>query len=181
MTLPEGAALIRIADNHSFLPFDCGDNDLNDFLINDSIPHLKKLLAVTYVIQSNTETICFFSLLNDKVTINDLGKDEKEERKKWKTIFSGKTGKPYSSHPAIKIGRLGVTNTYKGMKVGSTVINYLKELFITNNRTGCRFITVDAYTDSLSFYEKAGFKYMTEKDVHSRHTRHMYFDLISLC
>lgn len=80
----------------------------------------------------------------------------------------------------MKIGRLAVTNTYKGMKIGSMVIDYLKEWFITNNRTGCRFITVDAYIGSLSFYEKAGFNYMTEKDANSIHTRHMYFDLITL-
>ena len=27
--------LIRLHENHNILPFDCGDDDLNDFLIND--------------------------------------------------------------------------------------------------------------------------------------------------
>lgn len=177
MALPDGSELIRLKSDHVFLPFDCGDGDLNDFFLNDSIPHLAKLLAVTYVIQSGTETVCFFSLLNDKITINDV---PQEERGKWRLTFRGKTGKRYTSHPAMKIGRFGVSNSYRNKGIGTDVIRWIKELFITNNRTGCRFITVDAYMDSLAFYEKNGFKYMTESDANSTTTRHMYFDLIQL-
>jgi predicted GNAT family N-acyltransferase len=178
MALPEGSELIRLTDQHNFKPFDCGDTDLNEFLKKDSIPHLKKLLAVTYVLQNEEHTICFFSLLNDKITIKEAkGNDEKS---KWRLLFSQKTGKNYGSHPAMKIGRFGVTNNYRNTGIGRIIIDYIKELFITNNRTGCRFITVDAYYDSLVFYEKMGFKYMTEADADSKTTRHMYFDLIEL-
>jgi hypothetical protein len=55
----------------------------------------------------------------------------------------------------------------------------LKDLFVTNNRTGCRFITVDAYKDSLKFYEKNGFKYLTTTDINAD-TRLMFFDLKQL-
>jgi hypothetical protein len=178
MTLPEGSELVRLTDDHTFLPFDCGDSDLNEFLKKDSIPHLTKLLAVTYVLQNKEHTICFFSLLNDKITVKDAKGNE--EKAKWRSVFSDKTGKNYASHPAMKIGRFGVTNPYRKSGVGTLIIRYIKELFITNNRTGCRFITVDAYIDSLPFYEKMGFRYMTDTDVESKTTRHMYFDLITL-
>jgi hypothetical protein len=51
--------------------------------------------------------------------------------------------------------------------------------FIENYKTGCRFITVDAYSKSLGFYLKNGFIFMTSKD-EDKDTRLMYFDLSSL-
>lgn len=88
-------------------------------------------------------------------------------------------GKRFSSYPAMKIGRLGVSVDYKGQGWGTIIIDYLKELFISNNRTGCRYITVDAYRESLGFYERNEFSFLTTKDVDSD-TRLMYFDLIQL-
>jgi len=48
----------------------------------------------------------------------------------------------------------------------------------TNNQqqAGCRFITVDAYSNALGFYEKNRFNYLTDKDKTSE-TRAMCFDL----
>jgi len=79
----------------------------------------------------------------------------------------------------VTLGRLGVSNAVKGTGIGTMILDYIKELFITNNRTGCRYITVDAYGASLSFYEKNGFTYLTTKDKGSD-TRLMYFDLKTL-
>jgi GNAT superfamily N-acetyltransferase len=79
----------------------------------------------------------------------------------------------------MKIGRLGVSNNFKGQGIGTIILDYIKELFITNNRTGCRFITVDAYGASLTFYERNGFGYLTSKDK-GMDTRLMYFDLMKL-
>jgi predicted GNAT family N-acyltransferase len=176
MALPEGARLIRLTPDHQFKPFNCGDDDLNDFFVNASIPHLNSLLAVTYVIENETETICFFSLLNDKISVSDV---PQKEQNKWGFKFFSKTGKQYKSHPSVKIGRYAVTNSFRNKGIGREVMNYIKYLFTDNNRTGCRFITVDAYADSIGFYEKMGFKFMTKSD-RDESERHMYFDLISL-
>lgn len=32
--------------------FNCGDDDLNDFLLNRSVPYRKVLLAVTYIFEN---------------------------------------------------------------------------------------------------------------------------------
>ncbi len=45
-----------------------------------------------------------------------------------------------------------------------------------NNRTGCRFLTVDAHRDAIGLYEKCGFSFFTESD-RDEETRLMYFDL----
>jgi len=79
----------------------------------------------------------------------------------------------------MKIGRLGISNDYKKMGYGTAILDYLKILFISNNRTGCKYITADAYNDSLAFYEKNQFAYLTESDI-GKDTRLMYFDLRTL-
>lgn len=131
-------------------------------------------MAVTYVLENEHFIIAFFSLLNDKITVEDV-----DSRNQWKKWFKKPTGKDFSSHPAMKLGRLGVSNGFKGIGIGTIILGYIKELFITNNRTGCRYITVDAYGASLTFYEKNGFRYLTTKDKDSD-TRLMYFDLMTL-
>ncbi len=174
MPFPAGSALIRLTRTHPIKHFDCGDVDLNDFLLNDSKSYLDKLLAVTYILETENETIAFFSLLNDKIMVEDV-----DSGNQWKKWFKKTTGKDFRSHPAVKLGRLGVSNTVKGRGIGTLILDYIKELFITNNRTGCRYITVDAYGASLTFYEKNGFTYLTTKDKGSD-TRLMYFDLKTL-
>lgn len=79
----------------------------------------------------------------------------------------------------MKIGRLAVNVDFQGQGLGKIILDYLKQLFIENNRTGCKFITVDAYSQSLHFYEKNGFEYLTAKDA-GDDTRLMYFDLIKI-
>jgi hypothetical protein len=54
--------------------FDCEDNELNDFLLNDAKNYLKSLLAVTYLIKVQDEIIAYFCLSNDRLT-----KDEEEK------------------------------------------------------------------------------------------------------
>ncbi len=174
--MQEGTKLIRLSLNSQIKPFDCGDSDLNEFLINDSKKFILNLLAVTYVIEDNDNTIAFFSLLNDKISILDT-----ESKSQWRKLVKDKLpyGKRYNSYPAMKIGRLGVSLLYKNQGWGTDILNYLKDLFVTNNRTGCRFITVDAYRDSLQFYEKNGFQYLTSIDKNSD-TRLMFYDLKQL-
>ena len=51
----------------------------------------------------------------------------------WKKLFKRTTGKDFTSHPAMKLGRLGVSNTFKGSGIGTIILDYIKELSITNN------------------------------------------------
>jgi len=169
----ENSQLIRLKKGDSIKPFDCGDDDLNDFFINDSLLHLDVLLSVTYTIENATETVAFFSLLNDKISTVDT--DNLKLFKKFiKTTFPH--GKRFKSVPAIKIGRLGVSQNHQKNGIGTQILDYIKELFITNNRTGCRFITVDAYDESIGFYLKNGFDFFQPNEG-KLDTRLMFYDL----
>jgi hypothetical protein len=47
---------------------------------------------------------------------------------------------------------------------------------VLENKTGCRFLTVDVYAAAVSFYERDGFIPLDNEDVDST-TRLLYFDL----
>ena len=167
--------------------FDCGREDLTDFFRNDALNHHRQLLATTFFLQPKRATegniflpVALISFLNDSITIT------KEERKSEKRRFFALLKKTiphpkrhYKSFPAVKIGRLGVSNKYQRQHLGTTVLNLTKQLFVTKNKTGCRFITVDAYNDKTTdFYQKNGFEFLFDED-RTEETRIMYYDLIS--
>ncbi|MGL6177798.1 MAG: hypothetical protein ACRC13_00980 [Tannerellaceae bacterium] len=67
---------------------------------------------------------------------------------------------------------------------GKELLNYIKQLFITQNRTGCRFLTVDAYNNprTLAFYKREDFEILNsvECDNNDEKTILMYFNLMRL-
>ena len=53
--------------------FNCGDTDLNDFIMNECSLYRNALLAVSYVAETDEgKTLAYFSLANDKVSISDF-------------------------------------------------------------------------------------------------------------
>jgi len=114
-----------LASGHStFKPFDCGEGDLNDFLL--PFPHRKHR----------------------------------------------------SDYPAVKIGRLGVNVSAQHRHIGTDILDFVKQTFITNNRTGCCFVTVDAPKSAVPFYVDNGFKPL--RKVNEGETIPMYYDLTQL-
>jgi GNAT superfamily N-acetyltransferase len=179
--LDESLRLVRLTPSTIFKPFDCDDKELNDFLLEDAIDHLKQLLAVTYLYENDKEIVGYFSVLNDSIRHVDqdpvLTPSRSELKRLLKRMPFGKRG--YRSHPAVKVGRLAVNKHYQGQGIGGQLMDYIKGYFLDNNKTGCRFITVDANNkeNTLRFYQKNGFEFLTEKDA-KEPNRLMYFDLI---
>jgi GNAT superfamily N-acetyltransferase len=164
--------LARLTQDFKIKPFECADKDLNDFLLNDAKNYLKAMLAVTYIIQNDDETVAYFSLSNDNLSKND------EEGQVWNRINrSIPNEKRRHTYPAVKIGRLAVSKKHQGKGFGAHIIFMVREMYIHElQRAGCRFLTVDAYRDALPFYEKNKFKFLTKQDDNDA-TRTMYFDL----
>lgn len=171
--------LIRLSSAHPILPFDCGDEDLNEFIVKDAKNYLAKLLAVTYLLENKDITIAFYCLSNDKIAIEDM-----DSKNQWNKLMSGSMPrqKQYKSYPAVKIGRLAINSAMQSKGIGTGLLDYIKESFINNNKTGCMFITVDAYKDSVKFYMHNGFKFLCPKKdaVSNTNTTLMYYDLREL-
>lgn len=171
----KGLKLIRLNSETIILPFDCGDTDLNGFLFDDAKNYCRDLMAVTYIIQSENETVAYFNYQNDKISHTDIDGDvDKFFARVGVYLPKGKSDK--KSYPAVKIGRLGVHKDYQNKKIGKAILDYTKDNFVSNNKTGCKFIVVDAYKNSVKFYENNGFKCLSSRDRKSD-TRLMYFNL----
>lgn len=57
------------------------------------------------------------------------------------------------------------------------VLLQIKMIFSRMTLSGCRFLTVDAYASAVPFYEKCGFRFLSDKDA-GDDIRSMYFDLM---
>ena len=167
--------LIRLTDEYPLIDFDCGDEDLNNFLLNDAKAFQRKQIAFTYILEDEGRVKAYFCLLNDKISRQD------SSNTMWKRIKKEfPVEKQFSSYPAVKIGRFAVDKSVHGSGLGSELMVSLK--FLLKERdvvSAFRFITVDAYINAIPFYEKNDFKLLMPKDP-SEHTKTMFFDMLSM-
>lgn len=167
----------RLNVNEKVETFDCNDEDLNDFILNEAHLYREALLSVTYVVEDKRtkQVLAYYSVSNDKISITDFdNKTEFNRFRKHKFVNE----KRLRSYPAVKIGRLAISKEAQHQSIGSYLLVFIEESFITNNQAGCRFITVDAYVDAIPFYIKNDFLFLNSDDEDKR-TRVMYFDLAS--
>ena len=172
-------------------PFHCNDADLDDFFANDAFFYDIELLGRTYAwidIADPTKILGLITLANDSVKAHNIASSARNRLQR--SVANAKRG---INFPALLIGRLGVSSSYqgKGMNIGSQILDHVKDWFrSSDNKTGCRFIVVDAYNNerTLHFYERNGFKtlYKTEQEERdflqldpdeALETRFMFFDL----
>lgn len=172
-------------------PFSCKDKDLDEFFAKDALYYDSELLGRTYAwidISHPTNILALVTLANDSVKAKFITKSARNRIQRG--ITNAKRGMNY---PAVLIGRLGVSSKYcgKGMNIGSQILDYIKGWFQSeDNKTGCRFIVVDAYNNpqTLHLYEKNGFKPLYNSETEERaflelkpeeplETRFMFFDL----
>ncbi len=171
-------------------PFHCGDDDLDEFFIQDAFLQSEELLCKNYcfVLDEDPSTIvAAFTLSNDSIKKIPGSRKKKVE----KNIPREKL---YSSYPAVMIGRLGISSDFQGQHIGSDIISFIKAWFVDPlNKTGCRFLLVDSYNkeNNLTFYQRNGFNYLFSTEEQERefrgikperplNSRLMYFDLIEL-
>lgn len=149
----DGFVLEKLQCHDDIAAFDCGDEDLNEYFRKDSIAYRSELMTQTYCFFRETteqdNALAVIDFCNDSLARNFIPNSSKRQ------INHNKRG--YKSFPALKITRLGVDANMHGMHIGSLLLDTVKLFFVTDNRTGCRFLTVDAYRDAKSFYEKNGF------------------------
>jgi len=168
--------LAKVTPDYEIKPFDCGDADLNGFLMNDAKNYAEKNIAFTFVMEDDEgNPIAYYSLLNDKVSKSETSN---AAWRKVKKLFPH--DKHFGSYPAIKIGRFAVDKKYEGQGVGSGLMSSIKDKLANKDTDSAfRFITVDAYLSAVPFYEKNGFKALVADD-DDKHTRLMYFDIMEM-
>jgi hypothetical protein len=170
-------SLLKVGAATVFKPFDCGDEDLNNFFIEKSKHYKKELLATTYLLENKERTIAFFSLFNDSLRVQkeDFASTSAFKRMLQDIVTHPKRHLKY--FPALKIGRLGVCSQTQNCGIGKFIIDFIIDLAIKQNEEcACKLITVDAYAESFGFYERKGFKFLTDNDK-NKDTRQMFLDI----
>lgn len=183
-----------LANSH---PFNCGNKDLVEFFTIDLLNYSDQLLGKSYcfTLDADPKVItCAFTIANDSIKTLNLPNSRKK-----KVIQEIPREKQMRSYPAVLIGRLGVHKDYRNIageeqRTGDQLMDFIKSWFVDgHNKTGCRFIVVDAYNDEnvIRYYTNNGFSmlfseeaqekeyYLIKNEAHLS-TRLMFFDLILL-
>jgi hypothetical protein len=63
---------VRIDHTAIIKPFDCGDDDLNEFLTEKAMAYQRELLANTFLFEDETQTLAYYSIFNDSLRIEDI-------------------------------------------------------------------------------------------------------------
>jgi ribosomal protein S18 acetylase RimI-like enzyme len=153
ITLDDLDLICAIKEEHHActVAFDCHDDDLNDFVRNDCYRYQSECVSQTRLARytKTGQIVGFITLLSDSIVL---------ETKEKKRLFE--FHKLIYQFPALKIARLGVHHEIQRQGVGESLLNYAIGLaFRMNNEmsVGCRFLTVDAYPQSVPWYRKHGF------------------------
>ena len=144
------------------IEFDCGDDDLNEFLLKDSLINIDNSLSKIYLCFYENKVVAFLSLSADSIKINEKLEVE------------------YRTYPAIKIGRLAVHKDFQRMHIGSILIDWVVGFCLELRKDiGIRFISVDAYNQekTISFYNGNLFEALQPKKNKNKNNMPMYRDL----
>ena len=161
----------KINDKHDLSNFNSYEKELVKFLIEDALNNQNQKLSVTFLWFYEKNLVGYVTLLNDKINLEGNLKEFFRE----KDIH-------YKSLPALKIGRLCVHDDFRKKGIGRLMVLFaIKQANeISENKSGCRFITLDAKRnekrelDSIHFYKKLSFKMLKER---IKGTTPMYLDL----
>lgn len=176
--LEEKCSLFPLRTPEEIKGFTCGDHDLDEFFTKDCFAYSRELLGKTYCFKmdENPQTVvCMFTLANAGVRVSDLPNARK--RKIEANIPHVKALKDY---PAVLVARLGVSKDFRSLHIGSDVLSYIKLWFLEPyNKTGCRFIIVDAYNEpsTMAFYEQNDFKMVFSTEQQEKDYRHLESDV----
>ena len=162
--------------------FDCGHDDINEFLKDDALNYQNQKIANTYVFLDLYGNVkCFFSISND--CLNDLGDTRGFTNKIWNKFHRNRipNEKRIRQYPAVKIGRLGVDESLHRNGIGSELMDFIKGWVFLEHKPACRLLLLDAYNKErqTNYYIRNGFSFLLEKD-ETEKTRIMYFDLLTI-
>lgn len=166
----EAIRIERFRETLDVRNFDCGDPDLNNFLTTEEVAKYEREgLGKTYLVyhQADGRLAAFFTISSESLRLEYL---------KSVRSFSIPGEIRVESVPGIKIGRLAVATPFKRQDVGTHVLRYIAGLAL-HAPAAARILFLEAYPDSVKFYEAFDFIPVEHHRFKHRRTTMMYFDL----
>jgi len=147
--------------------FYCKEDELNSFLWESAEQYQKVFLGTTHVLFYGAKVIGYFTLSMDSLKIKRIFHDDR----------IGFENIEY--YPTIKIGQLAVDTDFEDEGVGTYMLQIICGIAMNLVKyVGCRFIAVNAIPTAQSWYEKHGFKPITDQD--GRIKLVYYIDILKL-
>lgn len=156
----------------------CGEDNVDRFFFAERKEFEDNLLVKTYKLVHETEPqqiLGLASIANASLIL--------EEYPKRRDARIPKGISDIEAFPAVKIERLGVLEQIRRNGYGSILLQMLKEIFVFENRTGCRFLMADSLPSAVEFYRKNGFKELVDDSTLQGEDHEepipMYFNLLN--
>ena len=139
--------IVPLDEDYDLSSFSCASSELNDFLKEDAFNDQEDLISKTSLCFWKGELVGYITLATDTIGTKEIYVSDGLERYK------------YSKYPGIKIARLAVDSRFERRGIGTHLLfaGIGKALSICDS-VGCRYILIDSKKESISFYEKYGFK-----------------------
>jgi len=155
---------------------------MNAFFFNHALQNQRHNISQTSVATYHGVIIGFIALGTDILALEDLEKSKSNTQ--IKKIYGGRP--MYPVIPAIKIGRLAchVDSQKKGLGEFLIAISIFKAIDLNIRGIACRALTLDAYKDKISYYNKLGFKnlekeYIDENRENPEDTKTLWLDVLN--
>lgn len=155
--------IAKLSEIYDLKKFDCGDEDINEFLKEDALLYQKEKIATTTLFIYEDNILGFCSLASDAVKLERKTEDEKIRQE---------LGRGYAEYPALKLARFGRDKQFRKMGVGGFILNYVVGKSISlNDDIAVRFVTLDSYTNKVEYYKNHGFVENLHKHYQERRQR----------
>jgi GNAT superfamily N-acetyltransferase len=138
--------IVRLSPDHDLTGFDCGNRELNAWLIDHALASHRADLARTYLVLEDRTVAGYVSL-----TTGSVRREEAPRRHA--------RGMPRHPIPTILIARLAVDLRRQRARLGSRLLAEALRLAVAASDTvAARLVVVDAIDDrAASFYRRRGF------------------------
>jgi GNAT superfamily N-acetyltransferase len=139
-------ALVGLTADHELSGFDCGNEELNRWLVDHALASQKADLARTYLLLDEGAVVGYVSLTTGSI--------RREAAPKRYT-----RGMPRHPIPTILIARLAVDQRHQGQRSGSRLLAEALRLAVAASDTAAaRLVVVDAIDEQAAgFYRRWGF------------------------
>ncbi len=140
----------RIESSDQTVKFDCGNQQLNEYLHRYARQDQRRMFGVTYVAvcaPPSPAVIGYFTLANTSIPRNGLPEKALKGLPKYQEV------------PAFLLGRLAVDRSYQGKQIGELLLSRCFEHCLTIAKcSGARFLIADVKPSAVTWYERYGFQ-----------------------
>jgi GNAT superfamily N-acetyltransferase len=138
--------LVLLCADHDLTGFDCGNAELNGWLVDHAVASQKADLARTYLALSDAGIAGYLSLTTGSIRPEAAPKRYAR-------------GMPRHPIPTILIARLAIDRRYQRQRLGSRLLaEALRFAVLASDTVAARLVVVDAIDDdAAAFYRRWGF------------------------